>query len=214
MIDKEGLYEGLIKNLSESYISGYEGKLTPLAKLVLPTSIVDSLKFDLKFVSNIGSGSIKFFIEEEFNNSLIKYDIELEISQKYDTFNALRIIVTDETEPGTEYVYVVFGRSLDSYGYGFIKRNKNGLLLLYSNINMKENRSTVKLRAFDSETTRFIGEAYLSPKKILESEKYGVKPEISETNEVPNFYSKDAYELFHQKADEILSDPMTLNKKW
>ena len=215
MIKYDKGYEVLIQALSE-YIGGAgEGKIVPLASLVLPSTVFEQVKkyYDLLSFSNIGKETCSFSLEDEQQSSSLKYDIELFVPSANSNRKTLRIIANDIENLDDSYVYKSYDEHCYEYKYGFVKKNKNGILLFYVSINLQTNLTNISIKSFDRETTDFIGKGYLVPELLFESYNYGIEPDYSEKIEKTYFYLADVMNLFYQKADEILSDSANLNKK-
>lgn len=224
MIKYDAGYEALIKALSGFISTVDDDKIFPLARLVLPSTIFEQIKknYDLVTFSSLGKKSCSFSLEDEQQASSLKYDIDLYVPDVHSDRKTIRIVVSDINNPDTSFVYKANDENNHEYEYGFVKKNKNGILLLNAIIetnavSSNENTGTcltsICIKAFDKETTDFIGTGYLVPGLLLNSHKYGVEPDFSENYKNNNFYLKDVINLFHQKADEILSDSANLNKK-
>lgn len=215
MIKYDTGYEALINALSE-YIGGSgKGKIVPLASLVLPSTVFEQIKknYDLLSFSNIAKKSCSFSLEDVQQASSKNYDIELTVPLVNSNRKTISIIVSDIENTDTLDVYKSYDEHNYEYTYGFVKKNKNGILLFYVSINLQTYLTKIDIKAFDKETTDFIGKGYLVPELLLKSYKYGVEPDYSEKVEEYKLYLADVLDLFNKKADEILSDSATLNKK-
>lgn len=197
----------------------------PLAEVILPTDFEDIVSGNFKLqerfnIINNRDIGIDIIINNEYNADMETYSIKT--TKKYNDHSSftgsVTIIVSsiqnsDEvslymgiiTYSGSAYNHV--------YNYCFIRKNKNGIVMFDMEISMnsgdnstyKINKSKITETFYNSETSEYIGDAYLNPTLLKASHLYGIKYDSSATyTDVLSL--KEMFELFNNRCAELLGD--------
>lgn len=234
MLDNDKFYNVFIKATSE--LNHEEGEC--LTKVILPESFHDDLSKKIKLqeranICNKDNLDIEVNIIEDHMNEEVKYSIlvgkkmreiissksgRVLCSEPY--MDSVKIIVSSSENPELSSVYI--GRTTnkdDVYDYSFAKKTKDGIIMFKSKVEMQSvyynyniTRVIITETIYNRDTSEIIGDAYLNPKLLAESEKYGIKcdstttyTDIKSLSEIYHFFVKRSEEAFRENYSKSMA---------